>query len=111
MRKLLFLVVCCFCLCGCGNKFQTSEFNWKKSGDLYPLYFANGSIKNNSSKNCKTLYIDLVYKNGNLEEKDLCSYYDGINSGETINIECQYSGDIKNIEDYKIEIKDIECFN
>ncbi len=120
MKKLFLLVVCCLVLfTGCGKKedeidwkkdFQVSNFKWKESGGLI---YAVGDIKNISSKTCKTVYIDLVYKNGSLEEnnKFACAIYDPLNPNTTANVECMYIGSSEpNITDSSIEIKDIFCY-
>ena len=106
MRKILLLVICCIMLCGCGKKFEVSNFRWEKIGGLY---HSVGSVKNSSNEKCNHIHIKLVYKNGELMEEGNCNYSFVLESGEVKNVECLYTGNLSNIQDYEIIIKNIEC--
>lgn len=105
MKKII-LIFLCLCLCGCRNtKYEISEINWD---EIVGLVHANGTVKNNSSKNCETLFIRLEYKSGSLKEQDLCIVHN-LSAKETKDFKCLYTGDIKNIETYSIKVKSVEC--
>ena len=106
MKKILLIGLCCLCLCGCSNiKYEISQMNWSEKINLN---WVTGTIKNNSSKSCNTLWINLEYKSGSLKEEDLC-IVNNLEAKETKNFECLYSGNITNIENYSIDLKSIEC--
>lgn len=104
MKKILFIGLCCLCLCGCGNnRYEISQMNWSGYSN-----WITGTIKNNSSKSCNTLWINLEFQNGALKEDDLCIVYN-LSAKETKDFECIYSGDIKDIKSYAINLKSIKC--
>lgn len=109
MKKILFMVLCCLFLCGCEKDFQASNFKWEKRGSSS---FSLGSIKNNSSEKCNHLRIELLYTNGDIKENSSClPLNDEINLGETIDVECIYTGTTKNITDYDIKVVTVECMD
>lgn len=111
MKKLLVIAVCCMLFCGCGNSFEASEFNWETPNKFHSFFVSKGAIKNNSSEDCQILNIELSYQNGDLQVDDTCVSYEIIKAGKTGNVKCLYHGNIDNIIDYKIDVKEISCID
>ena len=120
MKKLLLLAICSLLLfTGCGNKpkekeadwnskFQASDFSFKK--ESMPKVI--GSVKNITSKDCSSVYVTLIYKNGSLEREGNNLISDGIKAGETVNVEFFAPTEIEDsIDNYTISVKKIWCFD
>lgn len=111
MKKILFVVLCCLCLCGCEksiNGYQFSELSYEKWDGVSKAYRINGSIKNISNNICdgKELSVEIELKSGSIKET---TYIDISNPsiGEIESFEDIVFTDLTN---FQIKIKKVNCW-
>ena len=111
MKKIFFLIVCCLFLCGCdkNNGYQVSELTPNTDVGLSHL---KGTIKNVSNDNCKKVKINVTFSSGTIVD-DGWIVVDSPDIGKTTNFNESFYGapDTDDIENYKIELKSIECWD
>ena len=109
MKKILLIIFCCICLCGCTNKeWQVSELS--AEGEYLPQL--KGALKNVSNTDCEKVQINFIAISGDLEANGYVwienpdvgeiNYFDDIIYSD--------AGDISNLEDYKIKLVNVECW-
>lgn len=116
MKKILLIIFCCICLCGCRNKNNSSEwlFEITKISKEYGLNIIEGKIKNLSNVNCRDITIDLVASNKNKKLKNLFFTIKNPSKGQSQKIKEYIMGvdDDKKIPDltqYDIQVSKISC--
>ena len=100
MKKLLFIVLCCFCLCGCRKTYDGFEIsNLYAEPFLTNKYYINGDIKNINGEcnddDTVTIKLDLI---GNGDIRDTAY----------IDVECPKKGDKNHF--YELISTDLETF-
>lgn len=108
MKKFLFVVVCCLCLCGCSKEFQVSELI--PNNDVGGAHL-KGELKNVSNTDCDKVQINVEFSSGTINESGWV-WVEAPEKSETVSFnEILYgASDIENIESYKIKFKNIECW-
>lgn len=109
MKKILWIIPLLLIVTGCGNdKYQVSELSLSESA-YYP--YVNGTFKNNSNEECKTVSIDIEISSGSLKLDDNVYLLD-VKPGEIkqIHDSCRSCKGLSNIKDVKIKVKDIRCY-
>ncbi len=112
MRNLLFLVVCCLCLCGCGNKLNGYQLSELKPNIEVGLSHLKGTIKNESNNKCDKVKINVTFSSGNLKDNGWVTVKSP-EIGETKSFNELFVGasNIDDIENYEIKFNSIECWD
>lgn len=110
MKKILFVVMFCSCLVGCGNKLGGYQISELQPNIDVGLAHLKGSIKNESNNTCNELVIQVTFSNGSLKDTGYV-YVKSPEIGEikSFNEILVGASGINNIDDYKIKVDNIEC--
>lgn len=111
MKKILFVAICCFMLCGCENNINVG--NDLKIVKIKSKYSIKGSFSN-STKDCGIYNVSFKLQNGNiikyykttipvLVDNDIYEF--------SVDIKDNNLNEISNLEEYQIEINNIKCSN
>lgn len=111
MKKILSVVVCCVCLCGCEDKnvgYQVSELIPDSGIGIAQL---KGTLRNVSNNDCAEVKINVEISSGTIKTKGYV-IVDSPKQNENISFDELFFGasDIDDIENYKIKFKSIECW-
>lgn len=118
MKKILFIVLCCICLCGCDNNswkkdFQVSDIKinvtegWSRD-DTYITY----SIKNISNYDCNAMTAIVEFQSGSLTVEETIypsSLLFPLLKNSTVEFEDVIMN--KNYEGYTASFKEINCYD
>ena len=120
MKRILLIVVCCLCLCGCNSMqsdFQVSEIKTDVIGKngiseaWTKLYF---KVKNISNYTCNHIKAVVEFKSGNLVVTEELNSLNGISYSEPLgpNEVADLEGTIfKDYDGYTASIKNIYCYD
>jgi len=110
MKKLLVIAVCCLCLCGCSKDagYEVSELI---PNSYLELSYIKGTLKNVSNETCDQVQINVTLSSGTINE-DGWIWVESPKPGKSISFNnVLYGGsNTKNIEDYNVKLKNIECW-
>lgn len=111
MKKILFILIYCLCLCGCEksiNGYQFSELSYEKWDGVSEAYRINGSIKNISNNICegKKLSVKIELKSGSIKDTTYI-YIFNPSIGEIESFEDIIFTDLTN---FQIKIKEVDCW-
>ncbi len=109
MKKILFTILCCICLCGCGSKYQVSELEPTLSADLPHV---RGNIKKISDDSCNEIKVIFEYKNGSIKDEGYI-ILKNLEKDKIVSFN-EWTVGVSNVGtkwlDYKLKFKKIECW-
>lgn len=117
MKKLLLIVVCCFCLCGCSRNwkkdFQASNITIRTVKGLRTNTYITYSIKNTSNYTCKSMKAIVEFKSGDLivEETIYPSVYSSSPLKPNNVLNDEYAILYKDYEGYIANFKEVDCYD
>lgn len=111
MKKLLLAFLCCLIVCGCGNKNDGYQISELVPNTYLNMAHLSGTLKNVSNNNCKEVLVEVEYVSGTLKN-DGYIYLNSPKKGDTVSFNETLIGasNIENIENYKINLKNIKCY-
>lgn len=116
MKKILLIILFCFFVCGCFNKYDGYQVSELIPNDgpfsLSTSNYVEGTLKNVSNKTCKEVRINFTFSNGGIKDTGWIV----VKSPEIDNYigfnEFAYGAhDITDWKNYKVTVDSVECWD